>query len=144
MTRQNIALSPEQLRENLQSALKQWSEKGEPAPFWARLGLFQQALHHCHGNAALALTTAGGTFALARFLLNGTLLTSTVIAILVLLIAFTPVGILAARLTGTPVLVGNLGWGCGVLVMTLLFFGLCGLSGAVAALLVQAAGLAAQ
>jgi hypothetical protein len=56
MTRQNIDLSPEQLRENLQSALKQWSEKGEPAPFWARLGLFQQALQHCHGNAVLALT----------------------------------------------------------------------------------------
>jgi hypothetical protein len=95
-------------------------------------------------NAALALTTAGGTFALARFLLDGTLLTSMVIAILVLLIAFTPLGILAARLTGTPVLVGNLGWGCGVLVMTLLFFGLCGLSGAVAALLVRAAGLGTQ
>lgn len=95
-------------------------------------------------NAALALTVAGGTFFLARFLLDGTLLTSTVIATLALLIAFTPLGVLAARLTGRPVLVGNLGWGCGVLVMTLLFFGLCGLSGAVAALLVRAAGLAAR
>jgi len=95
-------------------------------------------------NAALALAAAGGAFALARFLLDGTVLTSTVIAMLVLLIAFTPLGILSARLTGRPVLVGNLGWGCGVLVMTLLFFCLCGLSGAVAALLVRAAGLAAR
>lgn len=56
MTIQTVDLSPEQLRENLQSALKQWSAKGEPTPFLARLRLFQQALQRCQGHAALALS----------------------------------------------------------------------------------------
>lgn len=95
-------------------------------------------------NAALSIVVVVGAFCFARFGLSGTLLTSTVIAGLIWLISFTPLGILAARLTGTPVLVGNLGWGCGVMVVMLLCFGLCGLSGAVAALLVRTAGLAAR
>ena len=53
---QSADLSLAQLRENLQSALKQWSEKREPASFWARLGLFQGALQQHQGNAAQALT----------------------------------------------------------------------------------------
>lgn len=95
-------------------------------------------------NAALSIVAVAVTFCLARFALGGTLLTSSVITGLIWLISFVPLSILAARLTGRPVLVSNLGWGCGVMVMMLFFFGICGISGAVAALLVRAAGLAAR
>ena len=95
-------------------------------------------------NAALSIATVAGTYYLARFGLDGTRLTSGAIAGLMLLATFTPLGLLCARLTGAPVAVTTLGWGCGLTGLMLLFFGICGVSGALAAVVVQVAGLAGR
>lgn len=95
-------------------------------------------------NAALGIAVIGSLFYVAYFALAGTLLTSAVIAGLGSLVLFTPLGILCARLTGAPVVSGNLLWGCGLTMMMFLAFGLCALTGAVAALLVEAAQLAVR
>ncbi|MFN8494535.1 MAG: hypothetical protein U0350_43440 [Caldilineaceae bacterium] len=113
-----------------------WPEEVMPPALDATPSLPAILLH-----AALGLGSAGLMLVITRWGLGYDWLISSVVAAWTFVVLFGPLGILCSRLTGSPTLLRNLGYGCGLMVVTLLFFGLCGLVGGLAAVVAQAVGL---
>ena len=90
--------------------------------------------------AAFAIACAAVSLYIAHWPLGYDLRASSVLAVWVLCVTFGPLGFVCSQWVGSPTIGRNIGLGCGLTLVTLLFFGLCGLMGALAALVAGALG----
>lgn len=91
--------------------------------------------------ATFALLSAGITFYVAHRVLAFDLVDSFVLTLIGLTLLFGPLGIAASLLVGSPALAQNVGYGCGLMIVALLFFAVCLVVGALAAIFAVQMGL---
>ncbi|MCB0080768.1 MAG: hypothetical protein KDE47_07565 [Caldilineaceae bacterium] len=116
----------------------------EPAALWSDFGAATQRIEEADTKASvpaimlastLSILLAALGFVMARLALHMTPLPSAGIAGISLMLMMGPSAVLASALTGSPAIGRNLGFSCGLIFLTLLFFAGCGMLGGVGALL---------
>jgi hypothetical protein len=103
----------------------------EASPAWPAILLHAATMVIC---GALMLYWAHGRLAYDW-------MRSGVLVLLTLFAAVGPLGIFCSWLVGSSTVLRNLAYGCGLTLCLLLFFGLCAVGGAMAAVLVELSGL---
>lgn len=91
-------------------------------------------------SAAVGIAGAVVGYFLAWELLGWRVEVSAAVAILLLCAGVGVSGALLSSVTGSRAALANIGFSCGVILLTLLFFGLCGVVGGLAATLLIGAG----
>jgi hypothetical protein len=92
-------------------------------------------------SAAFGISFAGLVLYLGHWVFGFDLASSAVGAFICLIVLFGPLGIVASLLVGSAAVEQNVGYGCGLTVVTLAFFAVCALVGAMAAIFAAQVGL---
>jgi hypothetical protein len=92
-------------------------------------------------SATFGICCIGLALYLCHWVLGFDLGSSAAMAGIVLILLFGPLGILASLLVGSAAVEQNVGYGCGLTLVTLAFFAVCALVGAMAAIFAVQVGL---